>query len=1096
MDANNLVRIKKEVKPSIYAYIIPDYPKRLGWVKVGYTDREVALRIAEQTRTAGVDTTTLWSHIARFNSGEYFNDHMLHSYISKHNIPRDGRNEWFNFGVGNEMQSEKLFMDFTFRKYDEIQQGLEHSYVLRKEQQAAVDMTANYASHNIGGKFLWNAKPRFGKTLAAYDLSRKMKAKNVLVVTNRPAIANSWFDDFNKFIAWQTDYTFVSESNSIDSKEPLSRLEYLEHLENHPEARQIAFVSLQDLKGSKFFGGTHDKLYWVAQERWDLLVIDEAHEGVDTFKTDVAFEEIIRKFTLHLSGTPFKAIAKGTFSNKQIFNWSYEDEQEAKVNWDYKAEENNPYSTLPRLNMLTYQMSHAITKEVKKGANLDGADVDYAFNLNEFFATNDNGKFEHEDAVLKWLDSLTKNEKYPFSTEKLRNELKHTFWILNRVASAKAMAALLKNHSVFSEYEIILAAGDGKINDTSENEISYKRVTDAIKKFDKTITLSVGQLTTGVTIPEWSAVLMLSNMQSASLYMQAAFRSQNPYQWEELVDGQSIVYQKQNAYVFDFAPERTLIIFDEFANNLNTTTSGGGGTSDDRSENIKRLLNFFPVIGEDDNGTMKELDFNDVLTIPRTLKATEVVKRGFMSNLLFANISGIFSAPQVALDILDNLEPEQQGKLKPSSSNVSVENVQVNEEGEVYVAEEYVINKVDHLFGPAVYGIDSLVSEAISNDDDARPSNRLAKEISKTVVSDLSNHINDFKENYNITNAGAKSVTNKFEKEVENTVSQAVSELNIQVSHLEKEHEIEYKKAKTVKEKELSDEKLKTSISEATKAFTEELKDEVRNKIEEIKREVVVEQEKRQETKKKTAVEDDVRSRLRGFARTIPSFIMAYGDEKLTLNNFETYVPSEVFKEVTGITIDQFIFLRDGGYYTENDEQKFFRGQLFDEMVFNQSVKEFINKKNELANYFEDLSEDIFDYIPPQKTNQIFTPKNIVKKMVQTLEDENSDIYDQSEKTFIDIYMKSGLYITEIVKRLFNSEKLKSEFPDEKIRIKHILENQVYGFAPSEIIYRIAINFIFGNLDDDISRKNFVQADTTPYANDGNLQDLINKSFV
>lgn len=462
---------------------------------------------------------------------------------------------------------------------------------------------------------------------------------------------------------------------------------------------------------------------------------------------------------------------------------------------------------------------------------------------------------------------------------------------------------------------------------------------------------------------------------------------------------------------------------------------------------------------------------------------------------MFSNISGIFSAPQIALDILDNLEPEAQGKLKPNNNKVTLGDVQVNEEGEVYVDEEYVLNKVDHLFGPAVYGIDSLISDAISNDDDVRPSNKLAKDISKTVVSDLSNHMNDFKENYNMTNAGVKNVSNKFEKEVEKTVSQAVSELNIQVSHLEKEHEIEFKKAETIKEKELIDEKLKTSISEATKAFTEKIEKEVPNKIEEIKREVVVEQEKRQETKKKTAVEDDVRSRLRGFARTIPSFIMAYGDEKLTLANFETYVPSEVFKEVTGITIDQFIFLRDGGYYTEDDEQKFFRGQLFDEMVFNQSVKEFINKKNELANYFEDLSEDIFDYIPPQKTNQIFTPKNIVKKMVQTLEDEDKGIYDDPDKTFIDIFMKSGLYITEIVKRLFNSKKIMNDFPNEADRIKHILENQVYGFAPSEIIYRIATNFIFGNLDETISRKNFVQADTTPYAKDGNLQSLIDKSF-
>ena len=207
--------------------------------------------------------------------------------------------------------------------------------------------------------------------------------------------------------------------------------------------------------------------------------------------------------------------------------------------------------------------------------------------------------------------------------------------------------------------------------------------------------------------------------------------------------------------------------------------------------------------------------------------------------------------------------------------------------------------------------------------------------------------------------------------------------------------------------------------------------------------------------------------------------------------------PMMFFEEVTGITIDQFIFLRDGGDYEENGEIHHFTGNLFDETVFNQSILEFLKKKNELANYFNDLEEEIFifNYIPPQKTNQIFTPKNVVEKMVQTLEDENPNIFDDSSKTFIDLYMKSGLYITEIVKRLYNSEVLKKEFPNDDSRIKHILENQVYGFAPSEIIYRIAINFIFGNLDESISRKNFVQADTIPYAKEGTIDELITKTF-
>ena len=346
----------------------------------------------------------------------------------------------------------------------------------------------------------------------------------------------------------------------------MSREEYKNHLLENENARQVAFLSLQDLKGSKYFGGVFDKLQWVTTIPWDVLVIDEAHEGVDTFKTDTAFEQIKRNFTLHLSGTPFKAIAKGRFIDEQIFNWSYEDEQEAKSSWE--GEENNPYEKLPRLNMFTYQMSKMIMDEVDKGSQIDGDNVDYAFDLNEFFATKDeDGKFKYEVDVKKWLDTLTRNEKYPFSTPALRDELKHTFWLLNRVASAKALAALLKEHPVFENYEIIIAAGDGKAEseDITANETSLKKVREAIANSDKTITLSVGQLTTGVTIPEWTAVMMLSNLKSPSLYMQAAFRAQNPNTWSEGVAETEKLYQKENAYVFDFAPERTLIIFDEFA---------------------------------------------------------------------------------------------------------------------------------------------------------------------------------------------------------------------------------------------------------------------------------------------------------------------------------------------------------------------------------------------------------------------------------------------------------------------------------------------------------------------------------------------------
>lgn len=373
------------------------------------------------------------------------------------------------------------------------------------------------------------------------------------------------------------------------------------------------------------------KLKWMSLLEFDLLIIDESQEGVDTMKTERAFRNIKRKHTLYLSGTPFKQLASDQFSKEQIYNWSYADEQEAKDNWPDDADY-NPYAALPKLSMFTYQLSNMIYEQVQKGLDLSGEDgtVDYAFDLNEFFITNDSGKFVHEDEIKKFLHALSTQEKYPYSTPELRKELAHTMWYLNRVASAKALAKLLHDDPVFKDYEVVIAAGDGKGDDDDKAaSAAIDRVRKAIATHDKTITLTVGQLTVGITIPEWSGVLMLCNMQSPSSYMQAAFRAQNPCTY---TDADGTRYRKETAYVFDFDPARTLIIFDEFANNLSPETVAGRGTGEDREKNIKRLLNFFPVLGEDDEGTMIELDAKAVLSIPRKLKSQEVVRHGFMSN--------------------------------------------------------------------------------------------------------------------------------------------------------------------------------------------------------------------------------------------------------------------------------------------------------------------------------------------------------------------------------------------------------------------------------------------------------------------------------
>ncbi len=1074
MGENTIIKTTRTVYPQIYAYVLPGYDRNDGWIKIGYTERQnVDERIRQQTHTVGIVYSKLWSEPAKFyNSDEWFFDKQFHAYLRKFKkIDQRPNTEWFYYD-GTPEQAHADFDEFRHKKLYQVGKALE--YQLRTEQEAAVKSTIDYAETHRDGEFLWNAKPRFGKTLTTYDLSRRMKAQKVLIVTNRPAIANSWFDDFETFIAWQTNYRFVSTTDTLKERPVLTREQFNSENLGKPEGEPlgcITFISLQDLKGAISFGGFIDKLEWVKELKWDLLVIDEAHEGVDTFKTDVVFDNITRGFTLHLSGTPFKAVASGRFSQSQIYNWTYADEQDAKVSWPEDSEENNPYEGLPRLNLFSYQMSQLITNEVNKGAEIDGKDIDFAFDLNEFFSTGDNGKFIHEAEVRKWLDTLTRNEKYPFSTPELRTELKHTFWLLNRVASAKALEKMLREHPVFEHYEVVLAAGDGRTDedDTVVNQKSLDRVRAAIKTYDRTITLSVGQLTTGVTVPEWTAVMMLSNLKSPSLYMQAAFRAQN--QWSYDVDGEK--HRKQNAYVFDFAPERTLIIYDEFANNLSSKTVGGNGTTDDREDNIRTLLNFFPVIAEDGDGKMVELDVRQVLTIPKTIKAQEVVKRGFMSNLLFQNISGIFTSAE-AREILEQLNPVAPGKVTPSqmSSPIGTQGVVVDDDGDAVVDTSIVVAVTDARFGEKVY---ANVTEAASKTAEQEPS-KLVSAVAAAFTHGILDTVKEIAKDNSVTGAQAEQI-----------VKQNANVLAREVEMVKKRAEIREAEATTVYFREVNaaandvsavaeaKARYESTKQEITKTMKQELVGKVEEKTKELTQKSTKEILQKAEEKKKTTVEDDIRARLRGFARTIPSFLMAYGESTTTLANFDENIKEEVFKEVTGITLDQFRTLRD----THN---------FFDAVVFDESVQEFLNKKAKLANYFDDCqTEDIFDYIPPQRTNQIYTPKKVVKLMIDKLEEENPDLFTDKDKTFADLYVKSGLYLTEIVKRLFAG--LESVIPDKDTRLKHILEHQVYGFAPSEIIYNIARNYVFGGFA-DIDDSHLQYCDLTETAKKGGSLDM------
>lgn len=1078
-----IIKPYEELDLKIYAYTLPEVSSHEGYIKIGDTNRQVKKRIFEQVGTAGLNPDILFEKLAKKSDGTWFHDKSLHRFLQLNGVEKKDFNghadEWFYFN-GTPEKAELLTDKYINSDYDEIQVDETHSdYSLRSEQSRAVQLTLDYYNSGKEPKeFLWNAKPRFGKTLTSYDFVRKINATNVLIVTNRPAIANSWFDDFKKFISWQeTGMKFVSETDSLKDK-ALSREDFINFINTtqHEIPSQITFISLQDLKGAKFAGGSYEKLEWVSGLNWDLLIIDEAHEGIDTAKTDVAFDKIKRNFTLHLSGTPFKALANNKFNEDQIFNWSYVDEQEAKTDWDYTTG-SNPYENLPTLSLFTYRMSKMIEDQVSKGLTLDDdSNVDFTFDLNEFFRVKEDGKFEYEASVKRFLDNLSSG-KFPFSTEEHRGELNHTFWLLPRVNSAKALETLLKSHPVFGEYKIVLAAGDGisvdsdpileeEGRDYKRNEKSFDKVKKAISENEKTITLSVGQLTTGVTIPEWSAVLMLSNIKSPSLYFQAAFRAQNPYEFEQ--DGK--LYRKENAYIFDFAPERTLLLFDEFANNL---SSGSSKTNEERKKKIKKLLNFFPVIGEDDEGNMHELDATEILTIPTHITSTEVVKRGFMSNLLFANIAGIFGGNSPFKEILDKIKPEKNKRLT-DRREVNVTTPMLDDDSNVSVPKDIVINHTKDIFGDAIYRV-METSEMYEVPKVAA----VANEIRDTLDKGFSK----LKGIFNLN----KTQTDKVKTEV-TSVIQDVVQKNVEM-YQNQVREIEYnfkEQIQTAQEAhdEVKVEQLKSEFEqkkvEVTQTLTENLNTEVSETIETAVEKQIVNVEE----KKKKTTEDDVRDHLRGFARTIPAFLMAYGDNDTTLASFEENIDEPTFEELTSITVDEFRKLRDGfGYVDENGNNRKVPG-LFNEVVFDASIKEFFNTKSRLSNYFDEtLTEDIFDYIPPQQTNQIFTPRRVVRLMVDLIADNNPGIFSDYNLKFIDLYTKSGFYIAEIVKRL--NEGLKDQIPNTEERIKWILENQVYACAPSNIIHNIAKNYIFADFK-SISNKNIVECDLTEFAKHNN----------
>lgn len=528
---------------------------------------------------------------------------------------------------------------------------------------------------------------------------------------------------------------------------------------------------------------------------------------------------------------------------------------------------------------------------------------------------------------------------------------------------------------------------------------------------------------------------------------------------------------------------------------------------------------------------MVELDAEKVMTIPRRIYAREVVDRGFMSNFLFSNISGIFGTPKEVIEMINNMPAiEKPKKLKKVEiDDGTKEELSLNDYGEVEISDEIKIGLAEDIFGDKVYKqIDQYLEEAISEETKDfnikidREDDNLGKlrEILSSSISDKL--IYTAKKHYesDIKKSTEKQLKRDIKKEADNVVNRIYGDYTIEKNKLEKVHDEEIKQAQdsrlSMDKIAIIQEDYEKQCQDGYKAMVESIKNQFKSEktVQKIAETIVETVESEKKNLQKHTIECDIRNHLRGFSRTIPAFLMAYGDENTTLANFDSLVPEDVFIEVTtnlktgkGVSLENFRFLRGSGYYylkddagnelVDEEHRRYFEGGLFDEIVFNDAVKEFMKRRYELANYFENSSKvDIFDYIPPQKTNQIFTPKAVVIKMVDYLEEENPGCFDNEEATFADLYMKSGMYVAEIVKRLYQSSRLQSLYPDKVERLNHIFEKQVYGCAPTEIIYRICSNYILGFSDKiRIKKHNIKLCDTLPYAQQGRLEEVLKKIF-
>lgn len=620
-------------------------------------------RINQYTQTAGIAYDLLYTELTVYNRGglRSFNDKEVHNVLERSGIKKkvfdtvNKANEWFITDLETVKRAIATVKEGR-NSLSSAEVTQEYSPIIfRPEQQEAISKTKK--QFKKGNQMLWNAKMRFGKTLSALQVVKDMEFQRTLILTHRPVVDAGWFEDFGKIFYDRKDFAYGSKNNG-ESYDSLER-----QVESHG-LHYVYFASMQDLRGSELVGGNFDKNNEVFATDWDLIIVDEAHEGTQTELGKAVMGELVKEQTkvLRLSGTPFNLL--DDFKEDEIYTWDYVMEQRAKVSWDeLHFGDPNPYASLPTLNIYTYDLGRLLHEFV---------DEDVAFNFREFFRVNESGGFCHEKDVLAFLNLLTKEDKaslYPYANEEYRNIFRHTLWMVPGVKEARALSAMLQTHPVFQHFKVVNVAGDGDQDEESRDAL--EAVEQAIGKdpdATRTITLSCGRLTTGVSVKAWTAVFMLSGSYNtaASSYMQTIFRVQTP----ATINGR----MKEQCYVFDFAPDRTLKVIAETAK----ISSKAGKTSQSDRKAMGEFINFCPIISID-GSQMNRFDVPRMLEQLKRVYVERVVRNGFEDNSLYND----------ELMKLDDLELQEfdalkkiigQTKAMPKTNQVDINSQGLNNE--------------------------------------------------------------------------------------------------------------------------------------------------------------------------------------------------------------------------------------------------------------------------------------------------------------------------------------------------------------------------------------------------------------------------------